>query len=212
PHYLIGSPENGGDQFPIASRKSNLENKLVIAAKKMMLKNRPSFFFIARKLKKVAYKIFGQTEKVVRSGNWYGNNTVWRMCLDLNRVLMYCNPDGTLRTTPKKMISIVDGFSAMEGNGPVAGTLNPAGVILCGDNPVSVDAACAKIMGLDYNKISIIKRAFDDHKYPLSAENYSEIIIRSNNKKWDKRLNEIKFEDSLKFKPHFGWAGHIEEQ
>ena len=44
----------------------------------------------ARQLKGVGYAIFGDTEEIVRSGNWHGNDTCWRMTLDLNRILSIC--------------------------------------------------------------------------------------------------------------------------
>ena len=49
---------------------------------------------MARRLGK---HVFGDTEDVVRSGRWWGNDIVWHMCLDLNKVLLYGNRDGTLR-------------------------------------------------------------------------------------------------------------------
>jgi hypothetical protein len=72
--YFFG-PESGGDFF-----RSNL------AGLKAMN--------IPEEHKK---KILGETGKVIRSGNWHGNDTIWRMILDLNKILLYGNPDGTMR-------------------------------------------------------------------------------------------------------------------
>jgi hypothetical protein len=105
---------------------------MVLAAKRQLLKQNPVFKQVARRLKRVGYKLFGDNENVVRSGNWHGNDTVWRMCLDLNRILMYASPNGAMRDTPKRYLSIVDGIYAMEGNGPVAGTLKRAGLVVRG--------------------------------------------------------------------------------
>ena len=163
PHYCLGSPGNGGDQFPPASgMKGTLENAIVLAAKKRLLRDSNVMKLLARKLKKVGYKIFGSTEDVVRSGNWHGNDTVWRMSVDLNRILMYGNPDGSMRGTDgaKQFFSVVDGIIGMEGNGPVAGTARPSGVILAGDNPVAVDAVCARLMGFDYRKLPLTPTLF----------------------------------------------------
>jgi len=97
PHYTIGTPENGGDQFPKSNVKNKLENKIVLEAKKLLLTKNKLFQLLARKLKGLAYFIFGDTKEVIRSGNWYGNDTVWRMALDLNKILFYGNFDGTIR-------------------------------------------------------------------------------------------------------------------
>jgi uncharacterized protein (DUF362 family) len=43
---------------------------------------------------------------------------------------------------------IVDGITAMEGNGPIQGTAKAVGVLVLGDNATAVDATCARIMRL----------------------------------------------------------------
>lgn len=213
PHYVFGSPETGGDQFPEKKKKSEWENILVLWAKKRLLKENLFIQFIARRSKKYAYKVFGDTEKVVRSGNWHGNDTVWRMSIDLNRILLYASGDGTMshQGQTKRFFSVVDGIVSMEGNGPVAGTRKNTGIIIAGDNPVSVDAVCAKIMGFDYKKMPIIHRSFEKHTYPLIDAGYEDIQPVSNEEKWNRPLHYWTYTDSFQFKPHFGWEGKIEE-
>lgn len=213
PHYIFGSPESGGDQFERENTKQKLENALVGKAKKALLQKNPIAQTIARKTKNLAYKFFGHTEEVVRSGNWHGNNTVWRMSLDLNRILFYGKPDGTFSANGKKkrFFSIVDGIIAMEGNGPVAGDAKPLGILIAGENPVAVDSACARLMGFDEEKILLVKKAFEKHELPLIEANIKDIEILSNIENWNKNLSDWKVSDSLRFKPHFGWAGFIEK-
>ena len=50
-----------------------------------------------RKARHAGIKVLGDSEKAIRNGNWSGNDTCWRMALDLNRALLYGNPDGTWR-------------------------------------------------------------------------------------------------------------------
>jgi len=212
PHYIFGSPEEGGDQFLKKTLKGGLETKLVTTAKKILLKKNPLINFLARKFKPIAYKVFGDTEKVVRSGNWYGNDTVWRMSLDLNKILMYGQPDGNLDPKKlKKFFSIVDGIISMEGNGPVAGTPKNTGLIIAGDNPVSVDSVSAKLMGFDYKKIKLISRCYNDKQFPLINCDYSNIRCYSNYEKFNCSINQLSIDEKDKFKAHFGWIGHIEE-
>lgn len=212
PHYCIGSPSEGGDQFPGNSAKGKLENRIVLWMKQHLLKGNRAALFAARKLKHVGYKVFGSTDEVVRSGNWHGNDTVWRMSVDLNRILLYANSDGTLRSadSPKRFFSVVDGVIAMEGNGPVAGDPVSAGVLVAGDNPVSVDAVSAKLMGFDPSRLPIIHCNLDEHELPLFRGGYEEIRTLSNHAPWEKRLNQWEARDSFSFRPHFGWTGQIE--
>ena len=207
PHYIIGSPETGGDQFDKLRARGRLENTLVLSVKRRLLKNSRAVQTAARRLKKLAYRIFGGTEEVVRSGNWHGNDTVWRMCLDLNRILLYGRPGGKFVGDPKKFFSLVDGIVAMEGNGPVAGDARSAGLIIAGDNPVAVDAVCARLMGFDENKLPLVKRAFDAHELPLMD---GDISVVSSEGKWSGDYRKWQKNELLNFRPHFGWTGHVE--
>lgn len=214
PHYVFGSPDVGGDQFPAKDFKNRIENKLVVAAKKRLLKKNPLLQFVARKGKKIAYKIFGETEEVIRSGNWFGNDTVWRMALDLNLILMYGEADGHFRQAGerKRYFSVVDGIVSMEGNGPVAGVPKMTGVTIAGESPVAVDAVSAKLMGFDWEKIPLIKNAFTNKRFPLADFACDEIKVLSNVPSFDKNLPDILSSETFHFLPHFGWVGHIEEK
>lgn len=46
-------------------------------------------------------------------------------------------------------IGIIDGFVAMEGNGPVEGSAKPLGIAVAGTDPVAVDAVTANILGIN---------------------------------------------------------------
>jgi Domain of unknown function (DUF362) len=48
---------------------------------------------------------------------------------------------------------IADGVVAMEGNGPLNGTARSLGKIVLADDPVAADATCARLMGLEPNRI-----------------------------------------------------------
>jgi uncharacterized protein (DUF362 family) len=55
--------------------------------------------------------------------------------------------------------AIVDGIVGMEGNGPIQGVSKTCGLLIMGDDPVAVDATCARIMGLLPEKIEYLARA-----------------------------------------------------
>ena len=55
----------------------------------------------------------------------------------------------TLLRTYTPDIGIIDGFVAMEGNGPVAGSAKPLGIAVAGTDPVAVDAVTANILGIN---------------------------------------------------------------
>jgi uncharacterized protein (DUF362 family) len=213
PHHNEGTPQEGGDQFSESNSKNRTEIMLMSQIKRFLFNN-PQFGALFVPVKKIGKKIFGDTRDVVRSGNWYGNNTLWRMVLDLNRVLLYSNPDGSLRPdqpeSRKRYISIVDGIIAGEGNGPESPAPKQANVLIAGDNPVAVDAVCAKLMGFDWQKIPSLKNAFNLSSYKLIDEQYEDIKVESIDPRFNKKLSAIDLQDVHRFKPHFGWIGHLE--
>ena len=212
PHYALGSPRDRGDQFRDGDWRQKLENSVVLPAKRVLITGNPLFQHFARRTKKVGYGVFGDTEKVVRSGNWHGNDTVWRMSLDLNRILLYANPDGTLRPAdrPKRYFSVVDGIVAMEGNGPVAGTRRETGLLIGGSNAAAVDTVCARLMGFDPERLALVRRAWDVHRWPIGGFDSSGVRPVSGVAEWNRPLAEWRADESLRFAPHFGWTGAIE--
>jgi uncharacterized protein (DUF362 family) len=216
PHHTEGTPSRGGDEHPNPDLKHRTERKMAAAIRALSRRVPvvgPWVHQVARGLGK---PVFGDTESTVRSGNWFGNDTIWRMCLDLNKIVSYGNADGSLRDPPlqhsrKRHYVLVDGILAGGGRGPLNPDPVPAGVLLFGVHPASVDAACAYLMGFDPDKIPIVSRAFQCQSFPLADHGWRDIVLRSNDAVWNRRLAEVSSRDTLHFEPHFGWKGHIEQ-
>jgi uncharacterized protein (DUF362 family) len=67
-----------------------------------------------------------------------------------------------------RTITIVDAIDCMEGDGPIMGSLKHLGMIAIGINPTAVDATCARVMGLQPDRISYLQLAAD-RLGPLAA-------------------------------------------
>jgi uncharacterized protein (DUF362 family) len=208
PHHTEGTPEEGGDQFPANTTKARLERAWMGAAKRW-LKNRPGLSRMFVPLKKAGRIFFGDTQKVVRSGNWHGNDTCWRMVLDLNKSFFYFDGAGQRLQNPRRYLTIVDGIIGGEGNGPMAPDPRKCGVLIAGTHPVAVDCAAATLMGFDWQKIALLRQSFQ-----ISGLNFvdfppDQIDVVSNHSAWAKPLRDIS--ETFQFRPHFGWAGAIEK-
>jgi uncharacterized protein (DUF362 family) len=64
-----------------------------------------------------------------------------------------------INTVLKPALTVIDGFVAMQGNGPVHGTPVQMNLILAGRDPVSTDSIASKVMGFDPHAIYHIQRA-----------------------------------------------------
>lgn len=76
-----------------------------------------------------------------------------RLHRHLNEILPY------LAKVVRHDLIVVDGITAMEGNGPVIGTPKDSGVIVAGLNPLTVDAVCCGIMGFNPCEVKHLARA-----------------------------------------------------
>lgn len=211
PHHTEGTPDQGGDQFPAATMKAKLERSLMGRIKKVLFGNHLlSKLFVP--VKKLGRVIFGDTQKVVRSGNWHGNDTCWRMVVDLNKCLFHFDGSGQLRTKPLRYLAVVDGIVGGEGNGPMAPDPKPCGVIVVGTNPLAVDSVCCALMGFDWRKLKMLVGAFNVARKPIATFAHDDIRVVSNELGKSKALGDYDKADGFAFKPHFGWVGAVERE
>ena len=89
----------------------------------------------------------GQIAKVKHRGAWPGNDTIWRMVVDLYK--------GMLKKE-RRYFTVVDGIIAGEGQGPFCPTSKFANTIIVGDNLLDVDTVTVRYMGFDPLKIKYL--------------------------------------------------------
>jgi uncharacterized protein (DUF362 family)/glycosyltransferase involved in cell wall biosynthesis len=209
PHHTEGSTEEGGDEYLVKSllkkkRTGLIEKKdnYMVNDDKFKAKVCSCFVLclsvLIRFLKKDSYS----------EGSWYGNDTIWRIILDLNKIIFYADKKGNLKNKKqKKMLIVADMIVSGEGEGPLLPNPKIAGIIAMGLNPVCFDEAISSIMGFEPSVIPSINNARNIKDYYIADEN--ETLIESNNPKFNlKNPGEISYSDSLQFKPPMGWKGY----
>lgn len=76
-------------------------------------------------------------------------------------------------------LCVVDGIIGMEEDGPITGIPKPAGILIVGNDPVSTDHTCARIMEINPNKIPYLKLAIEQKlgssRYETFGENIEDI-------------------------------------
>jgi hypothetical protein len=163
-----------------------------------------------RVAKKCATPVFGHTSATIRSGNWHGNDTCWRMVQDINRCMMYSDGEHFPTPKPKRFFAVVDGVIGGDGDGPAAPDAQPSGLLVAGFNPVAIDCVAARLMGFDPFRLPVLHESFAPSDLPLATFSYQDIMVRSNRPEWNGPLTGFTDNQTLHFRPHFGWRGAIE--
>jgi hypothetical protein len=141
-------------------------------------------------------------------GSWYGNDTIPRTIIDLNKILFYTDKTGNFKNEiSRKMFIVVDAIVAGEKEGPNAPSPKNSGLLVAGYNPVAVDLICCSAMGFDYKKVPIFKYALNAKKYKIFNGKPEEIMVISD--KCSKFI-DVYNEFNCNFIPASGWRGHIE--
>jgi len=75
---------------------------------------------------------------------------------------------------------VLDAVTAGEGEGPLEPSDFLCGAVFAGMNPLAVDAAAARFMGLSIDEIPQLKRGFELSSLPLFDRRIDEIGVQDN--------------------------------
>jgi len=167
PHHRLGGPAQGGDNYPgddVVKRAleyvTDRQNVTTSYAGGMLWH---LFFALLARASRA------RGDRVGMDGSWSGNDTIWRTCLDLNRILLYGRPDGTMSgELQRRVIHIADAIVAGQGNGPLAPEPLDLGLMLGSNNAAAMDWIGAQLLGYDPQKISLVRHAFDQFHWPIT--------------------------------------------
>jgi hypothetical protein len=207
PHHRKGGSENGGDCYQGGSiLKGMVEDVYDAINSTSHPKLRRGLVQVSKLMMKTA-SLMGIDSNL--EGSWYGNDTVWRMVLDLQRILYYGRKDGTLdNRVQRSVITITDAIISGEGNGPLAPTPVPFGMMTLGLNTAAIEWVHAFLMGFDPHRLPLTSQAFSSHQYPLASFTPSDIIIEVDGQVLS--VDELISRYSHPFRPADGWVGHCE--
>jgi uncharacterized protein (DUF362 family) len=166
PHHKIGGTENSGDSYPGNNLLRNLSSCI------LDISNRNVGGYAFRFWQKIGietWKLSNPGKYDQLGAGWFGNDTTWRMVLDINLIAIYGCQNGVLSNSPQRQIfSICDGIIGGQGDGPLFPRPFPLGVISFSNNAALNDYIIAFLMGFNPNKIKLIENAFNLYEYKLS--------------------------------------------
>jgi uncharacterized protein (DUF362 family) len=174
PHHRVGGAATGGDCYP---SRSAVKRTLEYIADRRNQTTSPAgatFWYAMTLALTRILKVKG--DRLGFEGSWSGNDTIWRTCLDLNRILVYGRADGTMADVPqRRVIHVVDGIVAGHGDGPLAPQALPLGLLMGGTNAAALDWVAAHLLAYDVTRIPIVREAFGSFRWPLAGFAPSEI-------------------------------------
>jgi len=177
PHHRIGGSSQGGDCYPGGSVLKRAIEAVLDQSNLSGAGGTRAFAWSATG--DVLGRILQRTGDVIGvEGAWSGNDTVWRTCLDLNRILHYGRPDGTLAETPqRRVLHIADAMVAGQGDGPLAAEPLALGLLLGGGNPAAMDWVGAHLLGYDPRRVALTRGAFGHFRWPITAFEPDEVRL-----------------------------------
>lgn len=219
-HYRVGTPDEGGDQLPANRPKYDsmmikIQRFLYDKALAKMSKTGDLIYKIALFGYNTFIKPFKKVSEdtiTVDSGNWYGNDSAWRMADDLAKIIFFADLDGNLHQTKiRKMFCIIDGIIGGENVGPLLPDENYSGTLVIGSNPFAVDIIATRLMGFDYKKIKQFS-ILENKKWDFGIRSHKDIEIHFNNEiiSGEQFFNSLGKNKIFAYKPHPGWIGMLE--
>ncbi len=209
PHFTVGSPSEGGDQYINPSARKRLCTRL-----HDRIQSEPGTVFkfvtaVAKKLVWNSHWIVPFRDDVFEA-MWPGNDTLWRTLSDLNRIAVYSDKTGKVCDQPQRSVfCLIDGIIGGEKDGPLAPSPIAAGALVAGTNTVAVDAVATTLMGFDLNKIPVVARLIEKNDpLPLWGGKAANITVVEGGSMYN--LDEYRERRNLRFEAHPAWKGQIE--
>lgn len=199
PHHRNGSIRTGGDEYPERSALKTAESFL-----KNYAYTKNPIIDILRKPLRLEMKVMKKNRFV--EGSWYGNDTIWRTVLDINKIMLYADKDGVLRDKKQRIVfNIADMIVAGEKEGPMMPSRKPTGLLVSGFNQLNVDKTICQIMGFDPQKIKYIPGGYALEKYKISDSEDFKVYDQ------DGAVRNIE-EYNWHFIPTDGWVDYLLER
>jgi len=219
-HYTLGSPDEGGDQYPeglfnsverglIKTERWMYDHFLAANSKPLEFLHRSIYWLHNHTTRRLGLKV-AEHKRLLDAGNWYGNDSAWRMTVDLLRILYFADREGRIQDkVQRRLFSFVDGIVGGDGNGPLTPDPKPSAVLIAGENPLAVDLVATRLMGFDSQKLKVYSQALADERHDFGVRRMEDVEVVTSRGDWKDCISDSSSR-FLDFRPHPGWVNQIE--
>jgi uncharacterized protein (DUF362 family) len=157
PHHRLGGAEMGGDCYPGGNYLRYWSELCQDAANR----NQGNFrYWLWVKMSSILWRLSFPTKEHHLGAGWYGNDTTWRMVMDLNLILLFGKADGTLAESPQRMLySLCDAIIGGQDDGPLNPQPFPLGFIGFSNDSSGADLSFATLMDMEIERIPLLRSA-----------------------------------------------------
>lgn len=213
PHHAVGAGEDGYDEYRKHSAMRRVSGHFLDERNRHLSFRNRFVPFVEGKVSGA----FGRLGKAVTGdayseGSWWGNDTIWRTILDLNKIVHFADKGGTMcDTQQRKTLVISDMVVIGEGEGPLLPEAKPWGMLMLSEDPVAHDIAVARLFGTDVDYIPSIREAVGySGRYRFSVDDPASLRCVSNYSGMDGvPVAELSEPRGKAANPSSGWAGHF---
>lgn len=199
PHHRIGSKSQGGDCYKSYSFLRSCSECLLDFSNR---RRGGALYKVSRRLASALWNRSKPTDEVTVNAGWYGNDTVWRMVMDLNLIAQYGNINGEIMTSPQRTIyTLCDAIVGGQGSGPLQPDPLALGLLCFSNDPFLMDETMGIIFSLNLERVPLLNAAVR-----LNESKEEEFIV-------DNRIVDKEFIKKLKTDVQLapGWVNYDKE-
>jgi uncharacterized protein (DUF362 family) len=201
PHHRVGGSALGGDCYEGLKPFKRVAEAMVDRANRRI--GRRGYVSLMQ-----AARFANRVHRGDLEGKWAGNDTTWRMVLDLNRIVLHGDVDGSLSDEPQRRVfSLTDGIVAGDRNGPLAPEPVSLGVVSFGANSAYCDAAHLALMRFAPERNPLVREAFAPMRYAIAEGGLAKAQIRCAGTTYG--LADVASRFGIDFRPPDGWTGRV---
>ena len=157
PHHRKGGSKTGGDCYAGGSWLKLAAEHLYDFANRRP----PGLLAVAhRSSRRVSWPLrakLGSDDNL--EGAWYGNDTIWRTCLDLQRILRFGDTGGGCPNPfSEAVLSVTDAIVGGQGEGPLSNDPCPSGFLTASFSTAAAEWVNTRLMGFDPQRIPLVRR------------------------------------------------------